>query len=303
MSMRLLVFLVLSIVFQLNLYAQSEIKVITYNILEGLGNNASYGEGRRDLCVQWLKDQKADVIALQEWYGSEAMLAEDAKKWGHDYYVKSGPIAMTSNKPIVLKKNYRNKSFRNTVLQAEVYGLDFFAVHLHPGDWKFRLGEANLIKDIIDSVKQHTHKYMLLGDFNAHSPFDAEIHDQNPELLAKYAKGDRRNEAKGSAHRSLVDYHIDYSVISRFLSFPLIDVTQRLVPQHNRHTFPTPILIGVWRTAGNIGRTPERIDYVLTSVELSPYCKSIKIHNGEANDYISDHYPVEAIFEITTSDI
>ncbi|MEQ9287907.1 MAG: endonuclease/exonuclease/phosphatase family protein [Cyclobacteriaceae bacterium] len=300
--MRLLVFLVLGIVFQTNLYAQGEIKIITYNILEGLGNTASYGEGRRDRCIEWLKGQKADVVALQEWYGSEAMLAKDAKKWGHDHYVKSGPIALTSNNPIVLKKIYSNKGFWNTVLQAEVHGIDFFAIHLSPADWKFRLGEANLIKDIIDSVKQHTNRYMLLGDFNAHSPFDAKVHDQNPELLAKYAKGDRRNESEGKAYRNLMDYHYDYSVMSRFLSFPLVDVTQRMVPLHNRHTFPTPILIDVWRTAGNIGRTPERIDYILTSMELSPYCKGITVHNGEPNDYISDHYPVEAIFELPIED-
>jgi len=60
-------------------------------------------------------------------------------------------------------------------------------------------------------------------------------------------------------------------------------------------------LIGVWRTAGNIGRTPERIDYILTSSKMNLQCRGVKIYNGEENDFISDHYPVEAIYEIETT--
>ncbi len=283
--------------FTLQVAAQQEIKVISYNILEGLGNEASYGKGRHDRCVQWLKEQHADVIALQELYGSEEKLSQDAKQWGHLYYAKAGPIGLTSKKPIEFVKKYK-KGLWHGVLHCKTYGIDILVIHLSPADWKYRFREASLIKEIVDSVKQTTREYIVMGDFNAHSPFDSELYKQNPELVKKYQKGDKHQKSKGSPYRSLIDGHIDYSVISEFLSFPLIDVTERFVPWYRRHTFPTPILIGVWRTAGNIGRTPERIDYILTSIEMSKKCKGVKVHNGEECDYLSDHYPLEAIFAI-----
>ena len=292
-----IVSLFITILFAAHVSAQKEIKVITYNILEGLGNEASYGEGRHERCVQWLKEQQADVIALQELYGSEEMLSQDAKQWGHEYYAKAGPIGLTSNEPIELVKKYK-KGLWHGVLLCKTYGLDILVVHLSPADWKYRFREATIIKGIIDSVKQTTQEYIVMGDFNAHSPFDSELYKQNPDLVKKYQKGDSFQKSAGNAYRSLIDGHIDYSVISQFLSFPLIDVTERFVPWYHRHTFPSPILIGVWRTAGNIGRTPERIDYIFTSIEMSKKCKSVKVHNGEEFDYLSDHYPVEAIFEI-----
>jgi len=286
--------LLLTILFSLNVVAQKEIKVITYNVLEGLGNEASYGEGRHDRFVKWLQAQHADVIALQELYASEEKLSNDAKEWGHNYYAKAGPIGLTSREPIRIKKIYSNKNLRNRVLQCETYGINFFVIHLSPTDWKYRLHEAQIIKDIVDSIAQTTDKYILMGDFNSHSPFDGELYKQNPELIKKYKKGSPTNSSP-----NLVGDYLDYSVMSSFYSFPLIDITERFIPWYQRYTFPTPILIDVWRTAGNIGRTPERIDYILTSPQMGLYCKGIKIYNGEENDYISDHYPLEAIFDLS----
>lgn len=291
--------LIFAIIFNINTYGQkNEIKVITYNILEGLGNNSTYGEDRHNNCVAWLKKQGADVIALQEMYSSDELLAEDAKQWGHNFYFKSGSVAITSNKPITFKKVYSKKELRNNVVHCRTYGIDFLGIHLSPSDWKYRSGEADIIKKIVDTVKIQTDKYIVFGDFNAHSPFDADLYIENPELVKKYLKGDKNNIDRGSTNRSLVDGFLDYSVMSKFISFPLVDITQRFVSMRDRHTFPSPILIGVWRTAGNIGRTPERIDYIMTSIVLSKFCKSVKVHNGEENDYISDHYPVEAVFAI-----
>ena len=281
--------------------AQKEIKIITYNVLEGLGNNSSYGVDRHENFVSWIQAQKPDIVALQEMYGSEEQLAKDARTWGHSYYAilndKGAPIALTSNQPIVVKRKYREE-FWHGMLHCETYGIDFLVVHLSPADWKYRLSEARLIAGIVDSIKQDTERYVLLGDFNSHSPFDDELYLQNPGLKEKYQRGDLTNKEKENPHRSLAEGHIDYSVMSKFLSFPLVDVTQRFIPFYQRHTFPSPILIGVWRTAGNIGRTPERIDYILTSITFAQYCRSVRVHNGEENDYLSDHYPVEAVFEI-----
>jgi hypothetical protein len=74
-----------------------------------------------------------------------------------------------------------------------------------------------------------------------------------------------QKEIKGITYN---DGSIDYSVISSFLPFPLIDITESFVPIYQRNTFPSSILTGVWRTAGNIGRIPERIDDILTSPNM-----------------------------------
>jgi endonuclease/exonuclease/phosphatase family metal-dependent hydrolase len=277
--------------FPLQIIAQKEIKVISYNVLEGLGNEESYGEGRHDRCVKWLQKQNANVIALQELYRSEEKLSVDAKEWGHQYYAKAGPIGLTSKEPFEFVKKYK-EGLHHGILHCKTYGIEFLVVHLSPSDWKYRVREAEIIRGIIDSVKQNTNSYILLGDFNAHSPFDGELYKQNPELVKKY-----KGSPNGSSPNLVGDY-LDYSVMSAFYSFPLIDITERFVPWYQRKTFPSPILIDVWRTAGNIGRTPERIDYILTTQEMSLKCRKVTIHHNEENDYISDHYPLEAIFEI-----
>jgi endonuclease/exonuclease/phosphatase family metal-dependent hydrolase len=289
--------MLVTILFSSHVIAQIEIKIISYNVLEGLGNEESYGVGRHERCVKWLQAQNAEVIALQELYESEEKLSADAKDWGHKYYAKAGPIGLTSKEPLEVVKKYK-KGLWHGVLHCKTYGIDFFVVHLSPADWKYRLRETEIIKGIVDSIKQTTNSYILLGDFNAHSPFDGELYKQNPELIEKYKKATPNNSSP-----NLVGDYLDYSVMSSFYSFPLIDITERFVPWYRRNTFPSPILIGVWRTAGNIGRTPERIDYILTTHEMSLNCKEVTIHNSEETDYISDHYPIEAVFEIGNEEV
>ncbi|RIJ46461.1 endonuclease/exonuclease/phosphatase family protein [Maribellus luteus] len=277
----------------LNSSAQKEIKVMTYNMLAGLGDEANYGEGRHEKFVEWVKEQKPDVIALQELYREEKTLLKDAKTWEHKYTAKRGALGLCSNAPIEEVNKYKIEGLWHGLLHCKTYGIDFFVVHLSPASWEYRLKETRIIKNIVDSITDNSNKYILLGDFNAHSPFDCELYKQNPDLILKYKGG----KANGTS-KNLNGEFVDYSVMSSFYSYPLIDVTEQFVPWYKRHTFPTPILIDVWRTAGNIGRTPERIDYILTSIEMSKKCKSVKIYNVEENDYLSDHYPLEAIFSI-----
>ena len=202
-------FLLVSIIFSLHVLAQREIKIISYNVLEGLGNEESYGEGRHERCVKWLKEQKADVIALQELYKSEEKLSADAKEWGHKYYAKAGPIGLSSKEPIEFVKKYKNGLWHG-VLHIKTYGIDFLVVHLSPAEWMFRLREAEIIRGIVDSVKQTTKSYILMGDFNAHSPFDAELYKQNPELIIKYKNGSPNNSSPNLAG-DYPDFHFSYA--------------------------------------------------------------------------------------------
>lgn len=284
-------------------YAQQtvmQLKVISYNIWNGFDWGKDL-ERKADM-IDWIKAQNPDVLALEELCGyTQEKLEQDAKKWGHNYalILKSNgyPVGITSNRPIQLKEKIL-KGLHHGALHCQIDGIDFFVVHLSPSDWKHRLREASIIKGVIDSVKQSNDKYVLMGDFNAHSPFDSELYKQNPELVKKYRKGDDNNASKNKSNRNLDDGELDYSVISTFLSTPLIDITERYVSLQHRRTFPSPAILGIWQTAGGIMRTPERLDYFFTSPLMSKYCKSVRVHNSEENDLLSDHYPIEAVFQM-----
>lgn len=64
---------------------------------------------------------------------------------------------------------------------------------------------------------------MVMGDFNAHSPYDADLYDPNGPLLTRMKKGDKGKGLEGN----LVDGDFDYAVISSFLSLPLGDVVRK----------------------------------------------------------------------------
>ena len=136
--------------------------------------------------------------------------------------------------------------------------------------------------------------YVVLGDFNAMSPMDADLNAQRPKLLERYRQGDSRQEK----YANLRDKEFDYSVISRFLGLPAIDVCQRFMPLDERYSFPAPVLVGsYYEDATHIQRTHQRIDFILTSPDLARKCTSATVAHDEVVQRLSDHYPVIATFE------
>ena len=87
--------------------------------------------------------------------------------------------------------------------------------------------------------------------------------------------------------------------MSKFLSYPLIDVTQRFVKPEERFTFPGKALIGIWYTAEELEQNKRRIDFIMTSRSLAKKCINAKVFNGEDTAMLSDHYPVMAEFELS----
>ncbi|WP_026814668.1 hypothetical protein [Arenibacter certesii] len=74
---------------------------------------------------------------------------------------------------------------------------------------------------------------------NAHSPMDVEYMEAcATNLLMKYGRTSSPN---------LLGGEFDYSTISSFLSYPLVDVCRNFVAVDKRTTFPTPILMNVSR--------------------------------------------------------
>ncbi len=274
---------------------KSTMKVISYNILNGF----DWGKDpdREVKMAAWINEQKPDVVALQELCGFTAeKLAEFAGKWGHNYSIilktEGYPVGLTSNKPIEVKEKLR-KDLWHGMLHCKTWNTDFFVVHLSPSDWKFRKKEAEIITQKIKECCTENDLYIVLGDFNAVSPFDADFNKNNPYQLERYRKSDQKNKK----YQNLRDGEYDYSVISQFLSLGLTDVCYRFLNPDNRTSFPTPINVPKWLTAEEMKVTKHRIDFILVSPPLAAKCMDAKIFNGKENDYLSDHYPVMAVFK------
>jgi exodeoxyribonuclease III len=137
---------------------------------------------------------------------------------------------------------------------------------------------------------------MVLGDFNSHSPFDADLYDPNGLFMARLRKS---NEGKG-LNGNVLETGLDYAVQSAFLSIPLEDVVQRYTKGiAERGSFPALILGKINNeTNEQMKLRLERIDYILVSPHLSNRCTAAKIFNGIDNAYLSDHYPAMAEFEL-----
>ena len=295
MYLGMLVVMALSAMRPAAIPSEKNLRIMTYNIFNGFDRGKDSVRERQT--AELIASYHPDVVALQELCGfNEVTLATFAGKWGHHYAVilkeEGYPVGLTSNKPIVLRKKW-TEGLWHGLLHASTHGIDFLVVHLNPSDAGIRQKEARLITDYMDKTLVAANKYILLGDFNSHSPADADLQKTRPMLLEKYRKNDAKYEGK-----ELADGQFDYSVISRFLGYPLVDVCERMIEPENRFSFPTPILIGTFRTEGEIVPTRERIDYILTSAVLARSCTDAKIINAGIVDKLSDHFPVIADFEM-----
>ena len=277
------------------LHAQDkDLKVITYNIWNGFDFRKDID--RKNGVIDWLIDQKPDVLALQELCGyNQETLLEDAKKWGHNHAVilkdNCHSVGLTSVGPIVIKEKVLDGLWHG-MLHCETFGVDFFVVHLSPKDRDFRVKESNIIISKIDSIENKS--FVVLGDFNSHSPFDGDIDMESPEFLERIRMSDSNNEA----NNNLLDSEFDYSVMSSFMSYPLIDVTQRFVSSQDRFTFPAEVLLKNYTSKESLEKNRRRIDFIMASRELAKNCVNSSVHNDKETGLLSDHYPVVAEFKL-----
>lgn len=272
-----------------NLFEDKEkIKIISYNILNGFDSKKD--TERRARFVSWVKAQDPEVMAMQELVGiNENELLVLAKEYGHPYAVilkENGyPVGLTSKKPIETIKK-RTENFWHGMLHCKTYGMDFIVIHLSPADWQYRHREALQITSYIKENKLDT--CMVMGDFNAHSPFDAEVVEQHTDLIKKMIISD----SKSANYKNLHDNNFDYSTLSVFLSYPLMDVCRKYVPVNRRGTFPTRILAHFPKDDYRFSELQERIDFILVTTQLFLSCVDAQIYNGTDTDYLSDHYPI-----------
>ncbi|MBX2921654.1 MAG: endonuclease/exonuclease/phosphatase family protein [Chitinophagaceae bacterium] len=279
-----------------NAQQNGSLKVMTYNIYNGF----DWGKDsiRQKETAAFITAQHPDIVALQELCGfTEDRLKSFAANWGHSYaYLlkENGyPVGITSNQPIQLISKIMNDGMGHGMLHTQTHGISFFVVHLNPGNYKLRQKESALIRQYMkQSLNTQDSLYMVLGDFNSHSPLDAFLDKNRSRLLKMYQKSD----ADKAIHKNLMNNYFDYSVISSFLGYPLIDVCEQKIQPEDRFSFPTPILIGTSKKADEIVPSRERIDFIFTSPKLATKCTEATIINSGIADKLSDHFPVIATF-------
>ncbi|WP_167618920.1 endonuclease/exonuclease/phosphatase family protein [Maribellus sediminis] len=298
------VMLLVVLVLPLFVYSQKNeqhLRVMTYNIWNGF--EWGKDETRRMNLQHWVDEQQPDVVALQELCDyTPGKLAEDAKSWGHKYSVllkKTGySVGLISKYPIEVKEKII-KGMHHGALHCSTNGIDFLVVHLHPGSINRRREEKEILLAKLEEIKTENTKYIVLGDFNANSPFDADLYGPNGDLLTYMRKSNEGNGLDGNIDNG----DLDYSVISSFLSFPLYDVTRKYTSGiQDRGSFPSMVLAPLNNeTHEQLLSRLERIDYILVSPELESKCVNAKVCNGEENWFLSDHYPVIADFNMNDS--
>ena len=182
-----------------------------------------------------------------------------------------------SKKPIDLKEK-RTEGYGHGMLHVKTYGYNMIVTHLNPFNYRNRLLEANNIINYM-TEKKLAENTIVMGDLNAHSPFDADFLDRHSTEIVKGRKSINTSNDR-----------FDYSVISRFLSYPLIDVCQKYIDISQRETYPT---LAFWPKDKTIkDRHIERIDFILLTTDLETSVIDAFIPNRGGIDYLSDHYPV-----------
>ncbi|MCF0051704.1 endonuclease/exonuclease/phosphatase family protein [Dyadobacter sp. LJ53] len=270
--------------------------MISYNILDGF--NGGKDTIRQKKTASWINSQHANVVALQELVGyTDKRLQSEALQWDHNYSVllkETGySVGLTSDKPIkVISRN--TNGFWHGMLHCQIGNVNFFVVHFSPDDYKIRGSEADSIVHLVKQSLVGKQECIVLGDFNAHSPFDGDIDATHPLLLKSYINSDEKSQK----YKHLDHNHWDYSVVSKFLGIQMTDVCQRFVSADKRYSYPTPILIPRYRKSmEHVVQTQERLDYIFVTPGLSQKCIDASIHNEVETSNLSDHYPLVADFE------
>lgn len=265
----------------LPLAAQSEkpLKIIAYNILEGMKNDTTAGKQK---FAAWVRAQDPDILALQETNGfTQESLQALAESYGHPYAIlckePGYPPALTSKYPIVNVRRVTD-NMTHGFIQADVAGYHIVSIHLNPHSYKKRLKEAAVLLETIAAQPDRT-KWVVMGDFNSFSPYDS----------LQYADGKFRDTQKKrmltAPHlQNLRDGQVDFSVQQRIVDSGLLVDVSHLQHKDFSPTFPTKRYTGK-------NSFHQRYDYVFVSPDLKKKARGLEIITDDFTDTHSDHYP------------
>lgn len=268
--------------------ARETLHIVSYNILDGFDSQTD--TCRRARFVAWMRTQDPDIVALNELVGfTEKDLQTLAASYGHPYVAmvkeEGYPVGLTSKTPITVVKK-QVEGFWHGMLHARTEGLDVIVTHLSPFSWTFRVKEAQAITGYIR--ENGLENCLVMGDFNAYAPFDADEVEKHGSLKKNMQAWDREHPEYGN----LRDGRFDYSALSQFLAAGFTDICQVFVAPRQRMSYPTAFSRGWKWNDPRLADYGERLDFIWVSPALVPRCAAAAVHNGEETDALSDHYPV-----------
>lgn len=251
-----------------NLFAQDTLRVLSYNILEGMKTDTTKG---KTVFVNWIKKQNPDILALQECNKfTEESLNQLARSFGHPYSIivklKGYPVGLTSKYPI-LNAERINENMTHGFIVANVLKYNILVAHLNPHNYEKRREEIGIILQKIKDSNQKKN-WIMMGDLNSLSPLD-----RNNYADGVYLNRLIENEKKHANHHNLEDgKYLDFEVQQKILDFGLIDAMKSL---------PT----------GNDFKST-RIDYIYLSKNLRSGLEYCKFIYDDFTKKHSDHRPI-----------
>ena len=265
-----------------------ELKVLAWNIWHG-ARNPGVDKGIQQ-AIDFIKHTQADVITMQETYGSGPIIAD---RLGYYFYLRSSNLSVISKYPITdthdlyqpfrfggvtLKLNQQQKA---NVFSLWIHYLPAWrrdsgaegatAEKLIEGEWKTRASEMrDILKTLKPFIEQSDEIPLIVGgDFNSPSSLDW-------------------TDATSDWHNGLI---VDWPVSRQMLDQGFTDSYRAIHPDPTKHKAHD-----LWD--GDAKRITYRIDYVYTHGKgIAPTdAQMMNTHNGT---WPSDHPAVLSTLKLT----
>lgn len=271
----------LALLLSLDLSAQTNFKVLSYNVLKGLQGDSAIQE----TYVKWVKNIDPDIIAYQEMNNfTQKSIEPFAARYGHPYAVISKiegfPVALSSKYPIVNVQKVVDNMW-HAYLYANINNVHVFVIHFSPFSYQKRQAE---VKEVLAraALVPKNEKVIIMGDFNSLSEDDAAMY--NEEFIAAQKAG----EKKQSHIRNLNNGKVDYTITGAMKEAGYKDAL-RIFHTDFQKSCPT-------KKYGS--KFPKRIDYMWINPKLTKSVKSANLIYDDVTDHISDHYPILVTFDL-----
>lgn len=266
----------LLLIFSFSANAQQPLKVLSYNILEGMKTDTTKGKQQ---FVQWVKDKNPDILALQECNAfTQKTLEELAASYGHPYAVivkENGyPTGLTSKYPIV-NIHKVNENMTHGFITARIGEYNILVLHLNPHKYRKRREEIAVVLKTLE-LQQDKKNWIIMGDFNSNSPLDKE-RMKNGRVIARQQELARKNPRI----ENLVNGNeIDYTVQQSILDAGLLDAAQRFDEKEKA------------RTGKGVIVSDSRIDFIYISKDLGKKLLHCAFIYDDFTRKFSDHRPI-----------
>lgn len=271
----------LALLLSLDLSAQTNFKVLSYNVLKGLQGDSAIQE----TYVKWVKNIDPDIIAYEEMNSfTPESIEQFAARYGHPYAVISKtdgfPVALSSKYPIVNVQKVVDNMW-HAYLYANINNVHVFVIHFSPFSYQKRQAE---VKEVLAraALVPKNEKVIIMGDFNSLSEDDAAMY--NEEFIADQ----KAREEKLSHIRNLNNGKVDYTVTGAMKEAGYKDAL-RIFHTDFQKSCPT-------KKYGS--KFPKRIDYMWINPKLTKSVKSANLIYDDVTDNISDHYPILVTFDL-----